>query len=260
MSEDGREICISVIRDISAEVEARERLEKQAARYDHLFQSVLTGIVQYSLTGCGVAFKNANQEAIRIFGYTPDEFWTKQDWDLPSLIAEEDRARVLAEIGRLRRPGDINPFEYRMIRKDGSLCWIIGRAEVILDLDGELVIQSVFMDINERKWWSSAASGWPSRWRPAMRFCTLRWNTRLPASFTMIPQVESARCRSAPAKFMTAGAFTGICREALRGSRWRINSTPLSMRCMSVSIGGSTPQPVSLKGKMGISGAVRRSR
>ena len=151
LSEDGREICISVIRDISAEVEARERLEKQAARYDHLFQSVLTGIVQYSLTGCGVAFKNANQEAIRIFGYTPDEFWTKQDWDLPSLIAEEDRARVMAEIGRLRRPGDINPFEYRMIRKDGSLCWIIGRAEVILDLDGELVIQSVFMDINERK-------------------------------------------------------------------------------------------------------------
>lgn len=67
LSEDGREICISVIRDISAEVEARERLEKQAARYDHLFQSVLTGIVQYSLTGCGVAFKNANQEAIRIF-------------------------------------------------------------------------------------------------------------------------------------------------------------------------------------------------
>lgn len=151
LSEDGREICISVIRDISAEVEARERLEKQAARYDRLFQSVLTGIVQYRVNDRGVTFKNANLEAIRIFGYTPEEFWAKQDWDLPSLIAEEDRTRILAEIGRLQNPGDMNPFEYRLIQKDGTPCWIIGRAEIILDTDGEQVFQSVFMDINEWK-------------------------------------------------------------------------------------------------------------
>lgn len=151
LSEDGREICISVIRDITAEMEARERLEKQAARYDRLFQSVLTGIVQYRMTGNGVTFKNANQEAMRLFGYTAEEFWAKEDWDLPALIAEEDRVRILAEIGRLKKPGDSNPFEYRLVRKDGSLCWIIGRAEMILDIDGEQVIQSVFMDINERK-------------------------------------------------------------------------------------------------------------
>ena len=151
LAEDGRQICISVIRDISSEVEARTRLEKQAAHYDHLFNSVLTGIVQYRVTDQGLFFKNANQEAIRLFGYTQEEFWNKEDWDLPSLIAKEDRDRVLADIERLRKPGDLNPFEYRMIQKDGSLCWIIGRAEVIIDNDGETVIQSVFMDINERK-------------------------------------------------------------------------------------------------------------
>ena len=47
-AEDGRDICLSVVRDISAEAEAEERLkqenrekERQAGRYDQLFQSVL---------------------------------------------------------------------------------------------------------------------------------------------------------------------------------------------------------------------------
>ena len=151
LSADGRAVCISVIRDVTGEMEARARLESQAARYDALFQSVLCGIVQYRLQDGGVAFKNANREAIRIFGYTPEDFWAKADWDLPSLIAPEDRARVLEEVSRLRRPGDVNPFEYRVLRRDGSLCWIIGRAEVILDTDGEQIVQSVYLDINEQK-------------------------------------------------------------------------------------------------------------
>ena len=36
--------------------------ERQVNPYDHLFQSVLCGIVQYRLTGMGVEFKNANRE------------------------------------------------------------------------------------------------------------------------------------------------------------------------------------------------------
>lgn len=152
VSEDGREVCISVIRDISGEVEARERLERQAMYFNDLFESVLCGIVQYRSDGKGVIFKNANREAIRIFGYKQEEFWEKRDWELDKLIAEEDRERVLEGFqSRLRTPGDCSPYEYRLIQKDGSPCWIIGSAEVIVDTDGERVIQSVFLDIDERK-------------------------------------------------------------------------------------------------------------
>lgn len=151
LSEDGREVCISVIRDITAEKEAKERLEKQTAEYDRLFNSVLTGIVHYRAANNVVTFKNANLEAIRIFGYTPEQFWAKRGWDLNAIIAPEDRLRITSEITRLQKPGDINPFEYRLLQKNGATCWIIGRAEVIIDTDGEKVIQSVFMDINERR-------------------------------------------------------------------------------------------------------------
>jgi len=157
-SVDGRAVCICVVRDVSGEVEAREHLKcqaeeqaRQAKQYDHLFQSMLCGIVQYRLTDMGVVFKNANREAIRIFGYEPEEFWQKKDWNMPLLIAEEDRESILKEIGTLRENGDKSDFEYRLLRKDGLPCWIIGTAEVLLDSDGEQIIQSVFIDINERK-------------------------------------------------------------------------------------------------------------
>lgn len=151
LSEDGRKVCISVIRDISLEVESREGLERQARRYNHLFESVLCGIVQYKLTPQGVIFINANREAIRIFGYTPEEFWAKKNWDLTALIASEDRVRILKEIETLQAPGDKSPYEYRLLQKGGTPLWIIGSAEVILDIDGEQVIQSVFLDIDSRK-------------------------------------------------------------------------------------------------------------
>ena len=150
-SRDGREVCISVIRDISTEMEAHKHLEQQAERYDRLFQSMLCGIAQYHVSGRQVIFKNVNRECIHIFGYTEEEFWAKQDWDIEDLIAAEDRERVLKGSRRLQSPGDRESFEYRLSQKDGSPCWIIGSAEVIVDLDGDQLIQSVFLNVNERK-------------------------------------------------------------------------------------------------------------
>lgn len=128
----------------------QERLN-QAMQYDHLFQSVLCGIVQYHLVGQDVVFKKANREAIRIFGYQPEDFWAKRDWDLGALIALEDRESVLAEVSALQKVGDKSGYEYRLLQKDGNTCWIIGSAEMILDGDGDQVIQSVFLDIDARK-------------------------------------------------------------------------------------------------------------
>ena len=76
-AEDGRDICLCVVRDISAQVEAEDRLkqenlekERQASRYDQLFQSVLCGIMQWkALDREHIVFKNANRESIRILGY-----------------------------------------------------------------------------------------------------------------------------------------------------------------------------------------------
>lgn len=157
-SEDGREVCISVIRDITEERESRIRLERQAQeqkhladQYNHLLQSVLCGIIQYQSTSKGIVFKNANQEAIRIFGYTQEEFWGKQYWNINELVAKEDLDCIAGMSATLKNPGEKSNFEYRLRQKDGRCCWVIGSAEVMKDSDGEIFIQSVYLDIHDRK-------------------------------------------------------------------------------------------------------------
>ncbi len=127
-------------------------VEKEKNRYNSLFESVMCGIVQYRMLDNGmVVFKNANHEAIRIFGYETEEFWAKKEWHFPSLVFQEDFPQVFGEVSGLRDVGDKSHFEYRLVKKDGTPCWVIGCAEVVLDLDGEKVFQSVFLDIDDSK-------------------------------------------------------------------------------------------------------------
>ena len=135
-------------------MEARKPLsaEVEAQRYNRLFQSVLCGIVQYKLDAeRNVVFQDANLEAIRIFGYEPEEFWAKKDWRLTNLVAGPDRARVFRELNGLTRIGDKKSYEYRLQQKDGSPLWIIGTAEIIEAPEGGSMVQSVFLDIDAAK-------------------------------------------------------------------------------------------------------------
>lgn len=157
VDEDGRGLSLSVIRDVSDEMlyeellqrEVREK-EEQARRYNHLFDSVLCGIVQYKLLPGGrMLFRDANQEAIRIFGYTPESFWAKKDWYMPDLISPSDRERILREVEALKEIGDTFPFDYQLQRRDHTALWIIGQAELVADPSGGTMVQSVYIDINE---------------------------------------------------------------------------------------------------------------
>ena len=144
---------------ISAEAEAEERLkqenrekERQASRYDQLFQSVLCGIMQWKpLDRERVVFKNANRESIRILGYEPEEFWSHGVWQWKELIAEADYQMKLDQLDNLEKAGDSMNFQYRVRQKDGTSCWILGKLEMVEDGDGELIAQSVFLDIDIRK-------------------------------------------------------------------------------------------------------------
>ena len=137
--------------NIQQEQQLRD-LEWQKEKYDSLFQSVLCGIMQYRVLEDGFVFiKNANREAIRILGYGQEEFWQKEKWNLADTVCEEDRERVISEFYALRDAGDKMFFEYRILCRDGGHCWIIGSAEVIRDTDDDLIIQSVFLDVDRRK-------------------------------------------------------------------------------------------------------------
>lgn len=80
-----------------------------------------------------------------------EAFWAKKDWNIVSLVAEEDRTMIFSQVAKLTHPGAKINYEYRLVRTDGSKCWIIGTAEVMAT-DGESVcIRSVYLDIDHRK-------------------------------------------------------------------------------------------------------------
>ena len=150
-----RERVYGVVRDAFGKVRdygVRYRIRKKAGRYDQLFQSVLCGIMQWKpLDRERVVFKNANRESIRILGYEPEEFWSHGVWQWKELIAEADYQMKLDQLDNLEKAGDSMNFQYRVRQKDGTSCWILGKLEMVEDGDGELIAQSVFLDIDIRK-------------------------------------------------------------------------------------------------------------
>lgn len=144
---------VEVLRQANIE-KSRQLIEVVRKRdyYDELFQSVLCGIVQYRPQADGsIVFQNANMEAIRIFGYEKEEFWKRKSWRIEDLAAPEDCDRVYQSMNAILLGKGKQSFEYRALRADGTYCWIIGSGEYIKNIDGERVIQSVFLDIDNRK-------------------------------------------------------------------------------------------------------------
>lgn len=129
-----------------------EEISRQKKQYNDLFQSVICGIVQYWISRDGkVTFIKANREAIRIFGYSPQAFWEKDDWNIVDLVAPDDRGVIQIMMNDLQTNGDKSEFEYRLLKSDNTPCWIIGTAELLSSGQESNFVQSVFLDINDRK-------------------------------------------------------------------------------------------------------------
>lgn len=139
---------------VRCKMEAASKVElgRLIKKYRSLFQSVLCGIIHFRLCpGLRLDIKSANPEAIQLLGYDPESFWTKKDWRISSLISADDYKRIIPLISSPPESSDDTPTEYRIIRKDGSFCWVLGRFCSIRDTDGEMLIQGVFLDIDMKK-------------------------------------------------------------------------------------------------------------
>lgn len=120
--------------------------------YNKLFDNMFCAVTQYRLEKDGqLQFVKANHEAIRIFGYEPEEFWNKNDWTLDELADARDRERLknltYSMVGKRERSGS---YECRIRRKDGSLLWIVGTSEAIQEEGGQVLLQAVFIDVDAR--------------------------------------------------------------------------------------------------------------
>ena len=94
----------------------------------------------------------------RILG-TPVEAWIDDPEAWSRQIHPEDRERVLATMAQAQAGGVKYRCEYRLLRADGRVVWVLDEAVVVHDGEGRPVgVQGVALDITERKQAEQAAA------------------------------------------------------------------------------------------------------
>ncbi len=131
---------LSVTRDITERKKAEEAYRS---------------LVDHSLQGLAI-FQNgrvvfANQAMADITGFTVEEMLTSPPEQVQAFVHPDDRELVWSQ-HRVRLNGEELPerYEFRGIRKDGSICWLEIHASRI-EFQGKHAIQVAYVDITERK-------------------------------------------------------------------------------------------------------------
>jgi PAS domain S-box-containing protein len=137
---------LSLVRDITERKRTEEELSEMRERYRVLTESSLTGIY---LTE-GTRFVYVNPAMAKMFGYTVEELVGKGGGSLDltcpedrHLVAENMRRRLDAEVDELR-------YEFRGLRKDGSVfpVEVHGRR---IELGGKVGVLGTLIDNTERE-------------------------------------------------------------------------------------------------------------
>jgi diguanylate cyclase (GGDEF)-like protein/PAS domain S-box-containing protein len=101
---------------------------------------------------CGVngAWLYVSSQIENVLGFTPDEFLADPNlWE--RLLYPLDRDRVLSAEDALTEATEHHLAEYRMIRKDGHVVWVLDDVSLVLDPVHGLVQLGLLSDITRRK-------------------------------------------------------------------------------------------------------------
>ncbi len=149
VSDDGAVDSILVVFDDITEVKKSEEARKQS-------EENYRTLAEKSLQGLSVIqndkYAYVNPAFAQIVGYTPGEILAMESEEAwTTLIYPDDRAYLL-ELAEKRSSGleTPNPYEYRLVRRDGTVRWVEAFANIIT-FGGERATQIHVIDITDRK-------------------------------------------------------------------------------------------------------------
>jgi PAS domain S-box-containing protein len=97
------------------------------------------------------ALELISDEIERISGYPPANFIASARRTIMSIIHPDDRQRVRDAVGEAR--GQTQPFvvEYRIVRADGEVRWVLDRGQLVPGPGGRLWMDGAIFDVTERR-------------------------------------------------------------------------------------------------------------
>jgi PAS domain S-box-containing protein len=147
-----------------AELIARTRAGLRAAQErsnDRLLRSLMEnvpGAIYRSAWHADHQLEMITDEIERISGYPPQNFIASTRRTILTLIHPEDLDTVVEAIARSSAAND-EPFEleYRIVRADGEVRWVLDRGQLVAGPGGRLWLDGAIFDITERKGAEEAA-------------------------------------------------------------------------------------------------------
>ena len=145
---DGKNLIVSVGRDMTERIEAEEKLKESEKNYRELYEWAPNA---YFSIGGDKTLKMCNTAAEKLLGYTKEEIYIMNVFDL--YANTENGLEKAQELFKQFLAGEnIQDQELQMRKKSGENIWISLTVVPILDQAGNVVeSRSMVIDINERK-------------------------------------------------------------------------------------------------------------
>jgi PAS domain S-box-containing protein len=142
---------ISVWRDVTDRVAIEERAREAQALLERAQEAGRVGCWWTEPGAEGELRLHWTPEVFRITGVSPTSF-TGNLTAFLELVHPDDVAAVETRYQEAVREGRAYEIEHRMVRPDGTVIWVLGRADVFLDVRGRPVqLVGICQDITERK-------------------------------------------------------------------------------------------------------------
>ena len=128
---------------------AVQLLAKSESKYRRLVEDSLQGTMILLPAPLKLVF--ANDAIGKMLGYSIKELMLLSPKDLRSLVYYEDRTAYFNRMEkRLQGEQPKSCYEFRAVRKDGSVIWVESLSNRI-EYDGQIALQGIFLNIDERK-------------------------------------------------------------------------------------------------------------
>jgi two-component system cell cycle sensor histidine kinase/response regulator CckA len=136
-----------------AQLEVAEAKRKQAEEALRESEEKFRSLAEYSPNMIFINKRGrvvyANKRCEEVMKYTTDEFLSG-DFDFLDMIAPDNREAVMTSFGRHVKGGDVEPYEFALVTKDGRRIEAI-LASKLIDYEGDRAILGTVVDITERK-------------------------------------------------------------------------------------------------------------
>jgi len=143
---NNQKAILGIARDITGRKQAEEALQASEERYKDILESIDDGYYEVDIAG---NFTYFNDSMARILGYPRDELMGKNNREY---MDEENAKMIFQAFNKVYQTGiSTKALDWKLIRKDGSGCYVETVVSLIKDSDGKGVgFRGVARDVTER--------------------------------------------------------------------------------------------------------------